>query len=274
MNFHKIFITIKENSYFQTPEFLGSTLRGALGISLKDVVCINPSKKCEGCFAVQNCLYFSFYETPNITHDFRLDFELGQKKPDFGIYLFNEAAKSAPYILSAAHKMLTQTGLGINRQVFEIERIEIDGEIAFAGGRFLKFSPKPQMYAKSDTFCQKVRVKFVTPLRIKKNNVYAREEIGIEDLFLGIARRNKELGMGDGKYRASGRKVCGGFIFKDFTRWSNRQKTKMLFGGLLGEMEIEELDKDGYNLLKMGEIVGVGKGGSFGMGKIKVEEIG
>ena len=42
-------------------KFIGSTIRGALGWSLKRVVCINPSFKCEGCFAKDNCLYYDMY---------------------------------------------------------------------------------------------------------------------------------------------------------------------------------------------------------------------
>nr|WP_255531416.1 CRISPR system precrRNA processing endoribonuclease RAMP protein Cas6 [Nitratiruptor sp. YY09-18] len=61
--------------------------------------------------------------------------------------------------------------------------------------------------------------------------------------------------------------------FMDFSRYSNRQKTKMKVGGIVGEIVVDGLDKQTYELLKYGEIVGVGKLGSFGLGKIEVEDL-
>ncbi len=42
----------------------------------------------------------------------------------------------------------------------------------------------------------------------------------------------------------------------------------------MGEMIISNIDKKSYQLLKTGEIIGVGKQTVFGLGKIKVEDIG
>jgi hypothetical protein len=55
-------LTIKINSTNKPPYFVGSQLRGAFGYALKKVTCINPTFKCEGCFATTNCLYYDFYE--------------------------------------------------------------------------------------------------------------------------------------------------------------------------------------------------------------------
>jgi len=43
--------------------------------------------------------------------------------------------------------------------------------------------------------------------------------------------------------------------------------------GVLGEMAVLGLDEKSYRLLKIGEIIGVGKQTVFGLGKIKIEEI-
>jgi CRISPR/Cas system endoribonuclease Cas6 (RAMP superfamily) len=47
----------------------------------------------------------------------------------------------------------------------------------------------------------------------------------------------------------------------------------MNLGGLMGEILINNADKEIYRLLKLGEVIGVGKSTVFGLGKIKVEEI-
>ena len=59
--------------------------------------------------------------------------------------------------------------------------------------------------------------------------------------------------------------------FIELTRYSNRQKTKMQLGGIIGEMKIVNLNKECYEVLKLGEILGVGKSCAFGLGKIVVE---
>jgi CRISPR/Cas system endoribonuclease Cas6 (RAMP superfamily) len=43
--------------------------------------------------------------------------------------------------------------------------------------------------------------------------------------------------------------------------------------GVLGEIAVLGIDQKSYELLKLGEIIGVGKQTTFGMGKIKIEEV-
>ena len=55
---------IDVKSSFKLPyEFIGSTIRGVLGIALKKVLCINPSYECKGCFAKDNCVFYDLYES-------------------------------------------------------------------------------------------------------------------------------------------------------------------------------------------------------------------
>jgi CRISPR/Cas system endoribonuclease Cas6 (RAMP superfamily) len=45
----------------------------------------------------------------------------------------------------------------------------------------------------------------------------------------------------------------------------------MNFGGLMGMIEFEFIDEESFKLLKIGEVVGVGKQVTFGMGEIEVK---
>jgi CRISPR/Cas system endoribonuclease Cas6 (RAMP superfamily) len=45
-------------------------------------------------------------------------------------------------------------------------------------------------------------------------------------------------------------------------------------GGVLGEIVLSGVDKNTYDLLKLGETIGVGKQTVFGLGKYKMEDIG
>ena len=47
----------------------------------------------------------------------------------------------------------------------------------------------------------------------------------------------------------------------------------MKFGGVLGKIEYVDLDVMSFKLLKLGEIIGVGKQTVFGLGKIEVKEL-
>jgi len=48
----------------------------------------------------------------------------------------------------------------------------------------------------------------------------------------------------------------------------------MRIGGVVGEMVLEGVDERAYRLFRVAEILGVGKLGTFGLGKIKVEDLG
>ncbi|MHA1796683.1 MAG: CRISPR system precrRNA processing endoribonuclease RAMP protein Cas6, partial [Promethearchaeota archaeon] len=59
--------------------------------------------------------------------------------------------------------------------------------------------------------------------------------------------------------------------WKDQSRYSNRQKRKMKMGGFVGEIELEgEFGLIG-DLVKYSEVLHVGKGTTFGLGKVEIE---
>jgi len=47
------------------PPFLGATLRGAFGNSLKKVFCIVPHRECQRCWFIEACPYQYIFESPN-----------------------------------------------------------------------------------------------------------------------------------------------------------------------------------------------------------------
>jgi len=183
------------------PYFIGSQLRGALGYALKKVTCINPSYICEGCFASSNCLYHEFYEAKNEFHKFRFDFELGKAYYDFSFYLFDDACQKLPYVVSAFHMLLTQTGLGKEKKTYKDFDMFINGENCFKDAKL----SLPSNFIKElqiDSFCPNVSLQFVTPLRIKKENRFARaEDIELGDIINSIYQRQmKLLGRGYKKF--------------------------------------------------------------------------
>jgi len=72
--------------------------------------------------------------------------------------------------------------------------------------------------------------------------------------------------------RAASVKKCGESLqWDDWERYSNRQQTSMRLGGFVGEIEYRgEAIKDYLPLIAAGELLHVGAGTSFGLGKYEI----
>ncbi len=271
IEYMKLDVLLKEKDIKVLP-FIGSTLRGAFGVSLKKVVCINPSYNCENCFAKDTCLYYDFFEEKNKIHQYRFDFELNQTNYKFTLYLFEDAQKYLPYVVSSIHRMLTQEGLTKDRIKFEIEKIICNNKVIFEDNNFNLKNIKSFKFIPRD-IKDAVRVDFVTPLRIKYQNKLLVKKPPLELILSSIQNRLNQLkGLPIVKltFTPNYQEKNSYIIFKDQTRRSNRQKTKLQIGGIVGFIEYEKIDSKSLLLLQIGEIIGVGKQTVFGMGKIRV----
>ena len=282
MKYHHIKIitnTKKNHSYFS-----GSMFRGALGYALKKIVCINPSYKCEGCFAKESCLYYDFYELKNVTHPYRLDIELGKDDYSFGLYLFENACDKLPYVLSAIHQMLTVQGLGRDNEKLTEFSITVNGQDVYNGTDFsletCRFGNTEQDFLTNKKFGvtepTNILLKLKTPLRMKKNNRFLKDDVDLEEILRSINQRESQL-KGDASYvkldfKPSYTVISKNLEHKTLVRRSNRQKTHMNMDGVIGEMVLAGVDAKSYELLKLGEVIGVGKQTVMGLGKIEVVE--
>jgi CRISPR-associated endoribonuclease Cas6 len=274
LTFHKIDLYLKPNEIKPLP-FIGSTLRGAFGMSLKKVVCINPSFACEGCFAKENCLYYDFYEEKNQAHQYRFDFALNPKSYDFSLYLFEDATKKLPYVVSALHKMLTEQGLGYKRDKFQIQSITCNDKLIYKDDKFDLTEIKPQEF-KIDDLPKSISINLKTPLRMKYKKQLLNQKPPLEALLYSIQNRLTQIKKEPKAkltFKPNYKEKFAKVRFQDQTRRSNRQKTKLQIGGILGEIGYETIDQKSLILLKLGEILGVGKQTVFGMGKIEVKSL-
>jgi CRISPR-associated endoribonuclease Cas6 len=232
-------------------DFIGSKVRGAFGYALKDEVCLNPTMECKGCFATKECIFYSFYEAQNMTHDYRLNFKLNSQKYKFSLLLFNDAQKHKTIIAKAMAKSL-------------------------ATDKKLDFKEKTKTL-KTKKSAKVIKLEFLTPLRMKKQNRFATKDIELLDILLSIYKRHldlQELPYERMKFDTSYKTVSKNLRYQELTRRSNKQRMTMHLGGLMGEMVISNVNKEVYDLLKIGEVIGVGKSTVFGLGKIKVENLG
>ena len=231
--------------------FIGSKVRGTFGYALKEEVCVNPTFECKGCFARKECIFYKFYEEQNVTNSYRLDFKLDSQKYKFSLFLFSDAQKYKDVIAKAMLNSLSEH-------------------------KKIKFKEKTKTF-KIKKRAKVIKLEFVTPLRIKKQNRFATRNIELLDILLSIYKRSLDLqGVPfkrvdiDTSYKI----VSKNLRYQELTRRSNKQNVKMNLGGLMGEMVISGVSREVYELLKQGELIGVGKSTAFGLGKIKVENLG
>jgi len=270
MRYAKVSILIHD----KPPYFIGSQLRGALGYALKKVTCINPSYQCEGCFATANCLYYDFYEAKNAFHKFRFDYELGREYYDFSLYLYEEACEKLPYIISALYQMLTQNGLGRDKKTYQNFELYINDQSALKNAQLSIPKETTQTFAIDKTHSH-ITLRLATPLRIKRDNRFVRDaNIELKDIINSIYQRQMQLLGREHKrfpYPIEGEIIAKDISYKELTRKSNRQKTTMNLGGIIGSLELKGLNEQSYNILKLGELISAGKSSVFGLGKIEIK---
>ena len=257
-------ITIKINSTDKPLYFIGSQLRGAFGYALKKIV---KEKN------LDDNIYNKFFEQKDVIHQYRFDARLGLNYYEFSFYLFEDACDEVYNCISAFHEMLTKVGLSNQNKTYEDfeiyvnkKRIYKDGEIEFFDDYIKKYK-KPK-------YKNKIILKLETPLRIKKDGKFVIDDsLELRTIINSIYQRSLALQNKKferlpfvPKYKIKSKDI----YFNDIKRFSNIQKTSMHLGGVMGEMWISDIDKKSYKLLKLGEIIGVGKQTVFGLGKINV----
>lgn len=258
------------------PFFVGSMFRGALGVALKKLVCINPSYQCEECFAAKKCIYHVFYEEKNVFHPYRFDVNLQPNNYDFSLYLFEDAVDSLPYVLSAIRDSAEKQGFGKNRKIMKVRQMSISNKIVYDGKEFKPLAGIMKDILLIDKYYSNVEIEFIMPLRIKEHNKIAKEGIAFHTLINNIHHRYLQIrreAVGKLGYQVEGEIVFSSLKFVTMQRYSNRQKKGMEIGGLKGILKIRGIDQKSYVYLKIGEIIGAGKQTVFGLGSYILKEI-
>lgn len=295
------------------PALIGSALRGAFGHALKAISCCVPHKNCRICFLSEACLYTTVFEptsqkmkdiprpfifeppippfTKEISENSNLKLRISENgKISFDFVLLGETIKKLPYFIYAI-ELLARHGLGVERQSFKIAEVfsidannsldrvyepdepKISPHQAFDLGIYLqksitKIKPKASL-----------RIKLLTPLRIRRNRSELLENISFVEFFKQCSLRLKFLCQFYGKpleydYPAlmkqaeSIEKTQDNLWRHDSTRRTNRQNKKLDLDGMLGEVEFSgKTLEDFMPILAAGELLHIGSASSLGLGK-------
>lgn len=274
-------------------------LRSVFGKNLKDFACILKGKPCEKCPLKFQCVYSFIFESPikkdndilagrdRATHPFTLscleDFGIQTDRLRFRLSLFGRAVDYFPYIYYAFLKGEEQ-GLFRQRVSYKIEKITSDNTLVYDGKNEELNTPEPKKWSLNThetIYRGEIRLNFLTPVRLKVNGKYT-SDIRYKDVFLSAFKKAELMTKMYGKYdkidinsfKLSPKKEDINLAWKEYRRYSGRQKTEMFLGGNVGSMLIKgDFTEFETSILKSAEIFGLGKNTGFGFGKINVEVI-
>lgn len=293
------------------PRFFGPTLRGALGLIFRRMVCVTHLPECAPCLLRFQCPYTRFFEpfAPS-DHPFakRLaqmprPFALRVPPPadapiemhegellTFGISLWHHAESLLPYLIVAVQKTLEKgIGKGVQARLQRVVAEHPDGETTVFSAdegiviTVLPSVPIEQVMVRPSSQLSRLTVRFLTPTRIdiggKLQNpitfsalIKAANERG-RALFWAYGRTEPPW---DGKVLVKDaqkvRITDGEQIWWDLKRFSRRQKEELRVGGIVGWANFEgEGLEEFLPLLRFMEWVHLGKLATMGLGQIAVE---
>jgi hypothetical protein len=297
------------------PVFKGSTLRGGLGHALRRIACALRRQDCTGCLLRESCAYaFLFEVTQNPKQDIATENRsVAAQRPhpyilippddetrtyqagdlfSFSLILLGPAIHYLPHLVFAVQEM-GKTGLGKGNKngdgCFQLESVHQADSLIF-DGHTLNSSLTPieiALHPIPVIKTSKITLTCQTPLRLKRDN-QLQNGLPFHLLIRAALRRISSL---ESTYGGHGEPVIDykGLVARaaavtitnsscrwtDIERYSNRQHTAMLMGGIKGTITYQAEDLSEFiPLLRYCETLHLGKQTSFGLGRIRIEAKG
>lgn len=205
----------------------------------------------------------------------------------FDLLLFGQATDLAGYVLLAIERM-AEAGLGNRRAPFALDQVlardpQERWVVLCDAGRWTgRDAPPPSVPLRNGLPGDRLTLRFQTPLRLPVQGRLA-TRFNVRNLAFPMLRRVLELATFHVpeatpdwslrpllKHAGTVRIAASDLHWFDCQRYSNRQGRKIDIGGLLGSLELEGDLAPLAPLLRTAELVHVGKGATFGLGKLEV----
>lgn len=294
---------LKSIDEIKLPSFKGSSFRGGFGKALKSVVCTLKTKECGECILREKCLYAYVFETippssskmmrkykasphPFIIEPPFTDKKIFEKGEDlsFKFILLGKAIDYLPYFIYAFCEF-GKYGIGRERGKFEVEKVLDRDKIIYSIEDGKVLTPETgQFELNLDEDIEKegkgtITFNFITPTRIvEKENLL--KEVDFQTIVRYLLRRISLIsyfhcGIDPTNWQFKRiieiakevKTIESNLKWYDWERYSSRQKGRMKLGGFIGEVTFEGEIVKFLSLIKAGEILHLGKGTSFGLGK-------
>lgn len=300
---HRVRLTLAFERECTLPPYPGSALRGLLGHGLRRTLCVTRRTACEGCTLQARCGYARFFESPATgaahrqryaatPHAWVLHLHLPTpprlargESLAFDLVLMGDAGKALPW-LAPAMRHAGMLGLGRDRTPFRLVTMERETPVGSAEWEPLDTSrPLPASASgipRPPAPRRHMRILLETPLRLKRRGRLLGPRDFSNRIFLDALRlRMRDLlalyGLAQPRLPDLPERLRPGpaperLAWKDWTRYSSRQRTRMQMGGIVGEFT---LDLDGleawWPLVWLGQWIHVGKQTSMGLGQYRLD---
>jgi len=297
------------DTHISQPAYAGSMWRGLFGKALWEMACQQPSVACHECTHLADCAYPRLFEVPGtalpwaggsraptawLVEPAMPDENDPQRSPgrlytDF--VLIGHAQTFLPLVLMAWQRGLSH-GIGANRVVGRVESLWLLEGVETEPTRQC-FSPQDGWTVSSNGLVQipclpkgldALTVELQTPLRLKRDNdLVGPREFDPGTFLDALVRRTSllarvhagafpEMNFYEMKSRARALKMeATSLVWQDWTRFSSRQKESMQMGGLRGQFRLIGDLSDFWPFLYIAQWTHVGKGTSFGLGRIHLK---
>lgn len=284
--------------------FAGSQLRGAFGHAQKAIACMTRQKDCKACPLYRSCAHAEIFETPppaghrlqkfsQVPNPYVIEPPpLGQRvyPPgavlSFHFVLMGQAQRHLPLVAHAWRRAFQRReGIGGgSAELAGVTYLPPQGDAqALLDGDELQ-SPALHDLLPAPTG-QALRLRFTTPLRLQKEGGIQGHAMTARDLLMALARRywllaefhqaaTPAVDFKRLSKQAEAVGLHGELQWRDWTRYSSRQRQAMVLGGVVGTVELHGDLTPFAGLLAAGQWLHLGKNASFGLGQYALEPAG
>ncbi len=263
-----------------------SAIRGCFGRNIRRTHCLQRNTLCSDC-VFSDCLFRILFEQDSKGHEnFRPYIIFHQETYEFSIIVkFTVFQPALQKIQSILHSVLLMNGCeisvaGTRNQIKSLSVTDQYGNDIYNHETGIISEPDIAVFRNEFWNSNDCVLEFLSPLRIKYHKKLMREfhwEAFIRNLLSRYRHYSNSCTEADMTEFPSilppETKVSSEMRWKDTTRKSWVQNQKMKFGGLIGQVFIEDVPEELQTLLKAGEIIHVGKQTTFGLGKYKVIQV-
>ena len=287
------------------PPYAGSTWRGAFGHALRRTVCVTHEPTCAGCLLQRSCVYSYVFETPagqepllgkidTAPHPYilhPLDTSGSQYAQGdtltVGLSLIGKAIEHLPYMIHALQQVGTK-GIGKHDGQYRLQYVEQETVVGtdqwqtiYQTGQSLNALPSHLPTCPTLPNDGYVTITFHSPYRAMQDGKLLRcVRFSFQPFINQVIRRVSLLHalhadriISPDSKRLSEQAASipvhnSDLYWYEWSRYSNRQQTKVQMGGLVGSFQIPAaLLSDYWEWLWLGQWTHVGKGAVMGMGE-------
>lgn len=288
------------------PEYAGSALRGAFGHALRRIACLTREKNCKACPLYRSCPYPAIFEPPPPPeHPLQRFSEIPApfvvEPPPWGerhyspgaslvfhLVLMGRSLDQLPLIVFAWQRAL-ERGVGRGDGIARLQQVWQEtgpGEQALVfDAQAGQVMPHAATLPPLDDGLAQVRqleLHFTTPLRIQQEGrPLGPDSLNPRAFLMALVRRValiSEFHLGQPlaldftqlAQQAAGVTARQDLAWRDWGRYSNRQRQEMKLGGCIGHWTLGNNLTPFLPFLHLGHWLHVGKNTSFGLGQYTI----